>query len=130
MRLSKVVAYDPQTKERQLFTFGTASDGRSVVTSKGGRLNSYLEFCFREDVDNAKDVEVEFQLNGDSYSLSRIHGEDGSTRSILKKRVDERWQVVARSKAIPYLQSLVSEQFADVLKQDYINNKTVENFHL
>ena len=129
MRLFKVVAYDPQTKERQLFTFGTASDGRSVVTSKGGRLNSYLEFCFREDVDNAKDVEVEFQLNGDSYSLSRIHGEDGSTRSILKKRVDERWQVVARSKAIPYLQSLVSEQFADVLKQDYINNKTVENFH-
>lgn len=86
MRLSKVVAYDPQTKEKQIFTFGTAIEGKGVVTSKGGRLNSYLEFCFREDADNTRDVEVEFLVDADEYSLGRIHGEDGTTRTILKKK--------------------------------------------
>lgn len=129
MRLSKVVAFDPQTKEKQVFTFGTASEGRSVVTSKGGRLNSYLEFCFKEDVDNVKDVETEFSVNGEEYSLARIHTEDGTTRTLLKKKIEGHWQVVARSKAIAYLESLMSKKFADILTQDYINNKTVDGFH-
>ena len=129
MRLSKVIAYDPTTKERQIFTFGTASDGKSVVANKGGRLNGYLEFCFNEDVANARDVETEFLLNTDEYSLGRIHGEDGTVRSVLKKRVDGRWQVVARSKALGYLQTLINRQVSEVMKDDYVSNKVVENFH-
>lgn len=128
MRLSKVVAYDPQTKEKQIFTFGTAAEGKGVVTSKGGRLNSYLEFCFRDDVDNTRDVEVEFFVDADEYSLGRIHTEEGS-RSILKKKVDDRWQVVARSKALPYLESVLNVNLGELLKKDYVNNKSVDNFH-
>lgn len=128
MRLSKVVAYDPQTKEKQIFTFGTAAEGKGVVTSKGGRLNSYLEFCFRDDVDNTRDVEVEFFVDADEYSLGRIHTEEG-TRSILKKKVDDRWQVVARSKALPYLESVLNVNLGELLKKDYVNNKSVDNFH-
>ena len=129
MRLSKVVAYDPQTKEKQIFTFGTAIEGKGVVTSKGGRLNSYLEFCFREDADNTRDVEVEFLVDADEYSLGRIHGEDGTTRTILKKKVDGHWQVVARSKSVEYLQSILNVNLAELLKKDYVNNKSVDNFH-
>lgn len=129
MRLSKVVAYDPQTKEKQIFTFGTAIEGKGIVTSKGGRLNSYLEFCFREDADNTRDVEVEFLVDADEYSLDRIHGEDGTTRTILKKKVDGHWQVVARSKSVEYLQSILNVNLAELLKKDYVNNKSVDNFH-
>ncbi len=129
MRLSKVIAYDPVSGDKQTFTFGTASDGKSVVIGKGGRLNGYLEFCFNEDAVNPRDVETEFVLNADEYSLGRIHGEDGTVRSVLKKRVDGRWQVVARSKALTYLQTLVNRQVSEVMKDDYVSNKIVENFH-
>lgn len=130
MKISKVVATDPQTNERRTFTFGTAAEGKGVVTTKGGRLNSYLEYCFREEATElSKDVEVEFSVDGEQFSLSRLHNADGSVRSVLKKVVDGRWQVVARARAISYLEELLGGKMSDMLNVDYINNKAVENFH-
>jgi len=130
MRISKVIAIDPQTKEKQTFTFGTASQGKEICTSKGGHLNSYLEFCFKEESENQKDVEVTFDLDGEQYSLARLHNEDGTTRSVLKKHVDGRWTVAARNKnAVTFVEDILQEQLADMLKMHYVNNKAVENFH-
>lgn len=130
MRISKVIATDSQNKETQTFIFGTASEGKKVCTTKGGHLNSYLEFCFKDESENQKDVEVVFALNEEEFSFSRIHNEDGTTRNVLKKKVDKRWQVVARNKnALTYVEDILQEQLADMLKIDYVNNIAVENFH-
>ena len=130
MRISKVVAIDPQTKEKQTFTFGTASEGKEICTSKGGHLNAYLEFCFKEESENQKDVEAYFDLDGERYSLARLHNEDGTTRSVLKKYSDGRWNVVARNQnAVSQIEEVLQEQLSDMLKMQYVNNKAVENFH-
>lgn len=130
MRISKVIAMDSQTKEKQIFTFGTAGDGKEIVTSRGGHLNSYLEFCFKEESENLKDVETIFTLDSDEFSLARIHGEDGTTRRVLKKKVDGRWQVVARNQnAVPYVEAILQEQVPQLIKMDYVNNIAINNFH-
>ena len=129
MKITKVVATDPQTNEKQTFTFGTAADGRGVVTTRGGRLNNYFEFCFNEDSECTRDVEMEFCIDNDEYSLSRVHNEDGTTRTMLKKMVDGHYQVVARSRAVEYIEAIIEEQLEDMRKFNYISNKTVENFH-
>lgn len=128
MRISKVIALDNRTNERRVFTFGTADEGKKLVTSNGGKLNNYIEFCFKEDVDCVMDVEVEFFVNHEQFSLSRIHNDD-TTRSVLKKMEDGHWQVVARSRATEYLEGLINESLADMLKIDYVNNIAVDNFH-
>lgn len=130
MRISKVIATDSLTKEKQIFTFGTAGDEKEIVTSCGGHLNSYLEFCFKEESENLKDVETVFTLDDAEFSLSRIHGEDGTTRRVLKKRVDGRWQVVARNQnAVPYVEAILQEQVPQLIKMDYVNNIAINNFH-
>lgn len=129
MKISKVIATDPQSNERHVFTFGTAADGKGVVTTKGGRLSSYLEYCFREETECSKDVEVEFEISGEQFSLSRLHNLDGSVRSVLKKMVDGRWQVVARTRAISYIEELIHGKMTNMLNVDYVSNRAVDNFH-
>ena len=130
MKISKVVVTDPQTNERHVFTFGTAASGKGVVTTKGGRLNGYVEFCFREETtDCPKDVEVEFEANGEEFCLGRLHNLDGSIRSVLKKMVDGHWQVVARTRAIAYLEEVTGRRALDMLNIDYVNNRAVADFH-
>ena len=128
MKICKVIATGPQG-DKQIFTFGTASEGKPIDTTRGGKLSSYLEFCFREQSENIRDVEVEFFAGQDEYSLSRLHNEDGTTRTVLKKKVDGRWQVVARTKAIAYVEQVLNEQLIDMLHTDYVNNIAVDNFH-
>lgn len=128
MRLTKVVVTDLETQQKQVFTFGTAAEGKRLVTTSGGKLNSYLEFCFREDVECVKDVEVEFLVNNEEYSLGRLHNDDGTVRSVLKHMEEGSWQVVARSHAIEYVENLINEQLVDMLKIDYVNNKSVDTF--
>ena len=130
MKITKVVATDPQSNEKHVFTFGTALTGKGVVTTKGGRLNNYLEFCFHEEaIDCSRDVEVEFSIDGEEFSLSRLHNIDGSVRSVLKKMVDGRWQVVARTRAISYIEELINGKMSDILNVDYVNNRAVVDFH-
>ncbi len=128
MKICRVIATDPQG-EKQIFTFATAQEGKTIDTTRGGKLNSYLEFCFKEDAENVKDVEVEFFADDEEYSLSKLHNEDGTTRTVLKKKVDGHWHVVARTKAISCIEQILNEQLLDMLKIDYVNNKSVENFH-
>lgn len=129
MRLTRVIAYDPQTKEKQVFTFGKAAEGKAVITRKGGRLNSYLEFLFGE-ADNLRDVEAEFVINGEEYSLGKVHGEDGAVKTLLKKKNEEgRWQVASRTKAIETVQELVGNRLQELMKDDFVSNKTVDGFH-
>lgn len=128
MKICRVIATDPQG-DKQVFSFGTAADGKAIDTTRGGKLNSYLEFCFKEQSENVKDVEVEFFADNDEFSLSRLHNEDGTTRTILKKRMDGHWQVVARTKAVQYIEQILNEQLADMLRVDYVNNIAVDNFH-
>ncbi len=127
MKICRVIATDMQG-EKQIFTFGTANEGKSIVTTRGGKLNSYLEFCFKEESKNQKDVEVEFFADDEEYSLSKLHNEDGTTRTVLKKKVDGHWQVVARTHAIEYIENILNEQLVDMLKIDYVNNESVERF--
>ncbi len=129
MRISKVIALDNRTNEKRVFTFGMADEGKKLVTNNGGKLNNYLEFCFKEDVDCVMDVEVEFFVNHEQFSLSRLHNDDETTRSVLKKLEDGQWKVVARSRASEYLESLINESLEDMLKIDYVNNIAVDNFH-
>lgn len=129
MRISKVIALDNRTNEKRVFTFGTADEGKKLVTNNGGKLNNYLEFCFKEDVDCVMDVEVDFFVNHEQFSLSRLHNDDETTRSVLKKLEDGQWKVVARSRASEYLESLINESLEDMLKIDYVNNIAVDNFH-
>ena len=128
MKICKVIATDPQG-DKQVFTFGTATEGKAIDTTRGGKLNSYLEFCFREQSENVKDVEVEFFAGEEELSLSRLHNEDGTTRTVLKKKIDGRWQVVARTKALAYVEQILNEQLVDILRVDYVNNIAVDNFH-
>ena len=128
MKICKVIAIDPQG-DKQVFTFGTATEGKAITTTRGGKLNSYLDFCFREQAENLKDVEVEFFAGEEEFSLSRLHNEDGTTRTVLKKRIDGHWQVVARTKALAYIEQILNEQLTDILSVDYVNNIAVENFH-
>lgn len=128
MKICKVIAIDPQG-DKQVFTFGTATEGKAITTTRGGKLNSYLDFCFREQAENLRDVEVEFFAGEDEFSLSRLHNEDGTTRTVLKKRIDGHWQVVARTKALAYIEQILNEQLTDILRVDYVNNIAVENFH-
>lgn len=130
MRLTRVIAYDPQTKERQIFTFGAAEEGKGVVTRKGARLNSYLEFLFGTEVDNIRDVEAEFVINGEEYSLSKAHGDDGTVKTLLKKKNEEgRWQVASRTKALETVQELVGARFNELISGGYIGNKAIDGFH-
>ncbi len=128
MKICKVIATDPQG-DKQVFTFGTAAEGKAIDTTRGGKLNSYLEFCFREQSENVKDVEVEFFAGEDEFSLSRLHNEDGTTRTVLKKKIDGHWQVVARTRAVSYIEQILNEQLTDMLRVDYVNNIAVDNFH-
>ena len=129
MKINKVVATDLQTNEKQVFTFGTANEGKTVVIKRGGRLKNYFEFCFNPESECTRDVEIEFQVNRDEYSLSRLHNEDGTTRTVLKKKIDDSYQVVARSHAVEYLEQLAGVRLVDVLKLGYVSNKAVDSFH-
>lgn len=129
MKITKVVATDPQTNEKQTFTFGTATDGQNVITTRGGRLITYVEYCFVEDAVCSRDVEMEFSINHDEYALSRLHNEDGTTRTVLKKMTDGRYQVVSRSHAVEFLEQVVETNLRDILKLSYVSNKAVDNFH-
>ncbi len=130
MKIVKVVATDTQTNEKQVFAFGTAADGRSLVTTRGGRLGNYFDFCF-EQAECTRDVEIEFVVDGVLYSLSRLHNEDGATtRTVLKKASEDgSYQVVARAHAIEYIEELIGAPVSALLRQGYVNNKTVEAFH-
>lgn len=128
MIINKVVATDPQTKEKQTFTFGTATQGKDLVTTKGGKLNSYLEFCFKQDAECVKDVEVEFVVNQEKYLLNRIHSQ-GGLRSVLKKWTKGSWQIVAHANAVQYVEDIINAQLCDMLKIDYVSNVSVDNFH-
>ena len=129
MKITKVVAIDPATNERQVFTFATSAEGKGVVTTRGGRLNNYVEFCFKQGVECSRDVELEFCINEDLYSMSRVHAEDGSTRTVLKKLIDGHYQVVARNHAVQYIEQIIDEQMSHILKLDYVTNKAVDDFH-
>lgn len=129
MKINKVVATDVQSNETQTFTFGTATLGKNVVTANGSLLNNYIEFVFDDKSDCDKDVDVEFVINGDTFILSRHHEQDGSAKTVLKKSVDGLYQVVARTKAVSYVEKLINEQLSDMLKIDYVSNKSVEDFH-
>lgn len=129
MRISKVIAVDNRNNEKRTFTFGTADEGKKLATTNGGKLNNYIEFCFKEEVDCVMDVEVEFLVGGDRYSLSRLHNDDETTRTVLKKMEDDQWKVVARTRALAYVEDLTHEKLDDMLKTDYVNNLAVDNFH-
>ena len=116
MKINKVTACDLQTNEKQVFTFGTAKEGKAVIVKRGGRLKNYFEFCFNPESECTRDVEIEFQINRDEYSLSRLHNEDGTTRTVLKKKIDDSYQVVARSHAVEYIEQIAGAQLADILK--------------
>lgn len=121
MKITKVTATDRAGK-RQVFCFGESAQGREVLTAKGGRLNSYLEFSMNENAENARDVEVFFLLDDGEYSLCRLHGEDGSVRTVLKKKTDGSFRVVARNKnALAYLEGKTRGYC-------YVNNIVVEGF--
>ncbi len=128
MKIVKVVATDLQTNEKQYFTFGTSSDGKKLVTKRGGRLSNYFDYCF-EQAECARDVEIEFCVNDETYSLNRLHNEDGTTRTVLKKKVDGIYQVVARTHAVEYIEALVGTSVSGLLRVGYVNNKAVECFH-
>lgn len=127
MRIVKLVAVDAQTDEKQTFTFGTSSSGKPLVAAKGGRLNSYLEFCFTDEAESVKDVEVEFSVEGQLYSLSKTHTQEG-VKTLLKALQDGKWNVVARANATEYVERLIGESVGDMLKQDFVNNAAVEGF--
>ena len=128
MKIVKVTATDPQTSEKQIFTFGTSEQGLDAVTTKGGRLGNYLDFCF-EQAECTRDVEVEFNISQDVYSLSRLHNDDGTTRTVLKKLVEGSYQVVARTHSIEYIEAQLGTSLAGLVSSGYINNKAVEAFH-
>lgn len=128
MIINRVVATDPQTKQKQTFAFGTAKDGKDVVTTKGERLNSYLEFCFNDDAECVKDVEVEFVVNQDKYLLGRTHSV-GGTRSTLKQWVKGSWQTVSQVNATQSVEKIINARLVDMLKLDYVNNSAVDDFH-
>lgn len=128
MKIVKVVATDLQTNEKQVFTFGTSADGKNAVTTRGGKLGNYFDFCF-ERADCVRDVETEFFIDNDRFSLSRLHNEDGTVRTVLKKMTDGSYQVVARAHAIEYIEELIGTSVSSLLDLSYVNNKTVENFH-
>lgn len=127
MRIVRLVAQDVQTKEKQIFTFNTSREGNLPVTAKGGRLLGYLEFCFTDRVESVMDVEVDFSVCGEAYFLGKYHTE-GGVKTLLKKQVDGKWQVVARSKATEYVENLLGENLVEVLGRDYVGNRAVEDF--
>ena len=127
MRIVKLVAVDAQTDEKQTFTFGTSSSGKPLIAAKGGRLNSYLEFCFTDEAESVKDVEVEFSVEGQLYSLSKTHTQEG-VKTLLKALQNGKWNVVARANATEYVERLIGESVGDMLKQDFVNNAAVEGF--
>lgn len=129
MIINRVVATDPQTKQKQTFTFGTATQDKDVVTTNGSKLNDYLQFCFTQNAQCVNDVEVELVVNQDTYLLSRIHSGDGSTRSVLKKLAKGNWQVVTRDNGVSYVEDIINEQLADMLAVDYVSSDAVDNFH-
>lgn len=127
MRIVKVVATDPQTNEKQIFNFGTVAEDKRLVTTRGGRLGNYFDFCFDRS-ESTRDVEIEFCIGSDTYSLSRLHNEDGTTRTVLKKSVDGVYQVIGRAHAIEYIEELVGAPIGNLLSFGYVNNKAVEAF--
>lgn len=129
MKIIKVVATDPQTKDKQVFTFGTATEGKSAVTTRGGKLHNYFQFCFTNNSECARDVEIHFAIDQDEYLLVRAHNEDGTTRSTLKKVVDGRQQVVSRTHATEYLEQIIGAPLSNVLKLGYVNNRAIDAFH-
>ena len=130
MKITKVVATDTQTNEKQIFTFGTAVDGKDVVTTRGGRLKTYFEFCFGQEAECDHDVEIEFSVNSDEYMLSRAHGKDGVLKSLLKKKSEEgRYQILARTRVVETLQEIIDGNLKDMFKLSFISNKAVDHFH-
>lgn len=127
MRIDKLVAQDVQTKEKQIFTFGASDSGVAPVTTKGSRLYGYLEFCFTDQAESVMDVEVDFSVDGEKYFLGKYHN-DGGIKTLLKKQIDGKWQVVARSKAAEYVENLIGESLTDILKRDYVSNRSVADF--
>lgn len=130
MRIVKVVATDAQTKQKQQFHFAKSCQGAKLSAKNGGKLQALLHFCFVGNSENPNDVEVEFFVGNDLFVVGKYHGEEGRVRTVLKKQVDGRWQVVARNNnAIAQVQNLVGKPLEQLLAQNYICNKRANNFH-
>lgn len=129
MKISKVVAIDSKTKAKQTFLFGTAMDGKDVVLTGGSKLNDYLEFVFNEDGVCPCDVEAYFEINQEEYVLRRTNQGGSTTHGVLEKKTDGNWKVVAYTKAVEYIEGLIHEQLADMLKIDCVTSKAVADFH-
>lgn len=128
MKIVKVVATELNTQERQIFTFGTAADGKGIVATRGGKLKSYLDFCFEQTPECERDVEVELVVSGNTYLLSRLHGKDGKLTAVLKQRTAD-GEVVVSENPVKHLEDLLGLNLADLLARHYVNDKSVDDMH-
>lgn len=128
MRILNVEVVHPTTKDKQLFNFSTAADGKSLLVTRASRLNKYIEFCFGANINCAEDVVIYLDIDGSTFILSRIHGEQ-SLKTTLKRVVDNKKLLVAKDdKAYSYLEKAIESTLADCLKNDVVSNKQYQAF--
>ncbi len=130
MILKRVTATEYVTKEKRVFVLENAQSGKTVDTSKGGKLCYYLQFCFAPSSQCSYDVQAELSINGEDYELKKYHAKDGEIKSSLTKITDGKRQVVAYGKNCKtYLENLCNADVDKLIEQSYVNNITVESFH-
>lgn len=104
MRINFVVATDSQTKERSTFRFSDGKPVKNVVTRGGENLKQMLDFCFSQNGTSEFDVEVNFEAEGDTFTLCKYH-DDKSVKTELKLLSRGEWQTLARGRnCIPYVE--------------------------
>lgn len=129
MKLHRVEWLNAPKNEKQVYVFETADSAKKVLTAKGERINSLLEFCFGDDEKTQLSCSVFFSIASKEYTLKKENGEKGS-KAVLRVKEDGSSKVVARGKNIkPHLDALLQEQIDDLLKLDYISATDVASFH-
>ncbi|MCM1290300.1 MAG: hypothetical protein NC188_06575, partial [Corallococcus sp.] len=131
MILHSLEATNTSTNEKQTFTFDTAVGGKKVVTSKGGKLKKYLEYCFVDTEDVSENVVVNFSIGDDKFRWTKNHASDGTVRQTLRQSNENgKLQTVATGKNVrPYVEEQLGESLDELMANDFVSDRAVSGFH-
>ncbi|MEG2014644.1 MAG: hypothetical protein RR086_02835, partial [Clostridia bacterium] len=132
MKLNKVETVNNATTEKSIFTLSTtSSEGAKPIGTKGGRLCQAIDYCFNEKANYfGQDCTIDFELDSDKFQIKKYRSEDDQYKTVLKRSVEGRMQVVARNNNVRgYLEAILGEEMDDVLAQSCVDAGDVRKFN-
>lgn len=129
MKLVSLQATNRHTKQRQFYKFDLPTTQKKVVTSSSSALDSYLQYCLLPQSTGDFDVEVNFDVDGQSYRLQKtFDGQDYKTQ-LFATFAHSQTLVQEGDEVFSYVQNHFDVNLADLCNNAYVSNQVLDDFN-